>query len=503
MTLSGVRGPRPGPLWLVGLAVVALLAIGTAGARESVVLNGPEPVTGQARVVYGDGRPEEVVEILESGGQSWFSARDLSAILGAPRFWRSDLRRLLFRAGAHEASLTVDSEVAVVDGQRPLLLPAPVLERRDRLWVPVDLLLSLPGEGNVWHGQDIAWEASDRVLSVGRPAGRLVDVRSGGAIGDRLELVVEGPLDWRLVAADRGRFVVRLLGLAAVPESLDLSLAEPQFRGLEVSRVADGLEVSFGAGAEALGWQLFRLERPTRLCVLLSQSATDLAEGRIVPFPDMRTFVPIGTASSLDTIMIDPGHGGRDRGTRRKGIDEADAMMDLAEEVASRLESELGLVVFFTRSGDDDLSIEERAARANGSGADVFISLHCDAHPSPAVTGPRAVVARPAPGGGGHVPAPLRDLGFRPWGESQREVLPRSYRLADRLVTELSQGMGVPSRGVEEWPLPLLSAIQIPAVYLEVDTVTGPGAERRIARGRSNMAQAIVRAVDQFRRESP
>ncbi|HEX7878035.1 MAG TPA: N-acetylmuramoyl-L-alanine amidase, partial [Candidatus Eisenbacteria bacterium] len=149
------------------------------------------------------------------------------------------------------------------------------------------------------------------------------------------------------------------------------------------------------------------------------------------------------------------------------------------------------------------LSDDERVAVANSVGADLFISLHCDAHPSPAVSGPRAVVARARTGPRPGMPGDLAELGFTAWGEGQRDQLPRSYRLADRLVTELAAEVDQPSRGVEEWPLPLLDAATMPAAYLEVATLTAPGSERRLREDRDRMVTAIVRAVDRFRRENP
>ena len=144
----------------------------------------------------------------------------------------------------------------------------------------------------------------------------------------------------------------------------------------------------------------------------------------------------------------------------------------------------------------------KRVAIANNVGASLFISLHLDAHPSPAVAGPRAVVARNRIGPGAGVPGPLADLGFAAWSEGQREAWPRAYQLADRLVTELSEALDVPSRGVEEWPLPILSAASMPAVYLDVATLTAPGAEARVTGQRDVVINAIIRAVDRYRRET-
>jgi len=85
-------------------------------------------------------------------------------------------------------------------------------------------------------------------------------------------------------------------------------------------------------------------------------------------------------------VVLDPGHGGRDPGAIGKaGTLEKDITLDLAQRLAKllRADKELGLKqVLLTRTGDDFLALEKRTAIANKVGADLFISLHCNAHRS-------------------------------------------------------------------------------------------------------------------------
>lgn len=88
------------------------------------------------------------------------------------------------------------------------------------------------------------------------------------------------------------------------------------------------------------------------------------------------------------TIVVDPGHGGPDRGVRAGGHAEADIVFDLAGTLQRRLTA-VGMRVHLTRGADparplDDLT---RAAAANSLDADLLISLHLDGHRSPAAGG--------------------------------------------------------------------------------------------------------------------
>lgn len=81
------------------------------------------------------------------------------------------------------------------------------------------------------------------------------------------------------------------------------------------------------------------------------------------------------------TIVIDPGHGGPDRGAAAPGaglMDEADAVLDIARRIEGRL-SAVGVTVLFTRGNKANPTTAERAEIANEAGADVMLSLHCEA----------------------------------------------------------------------------------------------------------------------------
>jgi N-acetylmuramoyl-L-alanine amidase len=86
-------------------------------------------------------------------------------------------------------------------------------------------------------------------------------------------------------------------------------------------------------------------------------------------------------------IIIDPGHGGKDPGAMAFGLKEKDIVLDIAKKLAPILEKQLHCEVLFTRDQDIFIPLEERTAIANSKNADLFISLHINAHPSANVRG--------------------------------------------------------------------------------------------------------------------
>ena len=75
-------------------------------------------------------------------------------------------------------------------------------------------------------------------------------------------------------------------------------------------------------------------------------------------------------------IVIDPGHGGSNMGAEYNGVTEKEATLKVAAAMKAELEKYEGVVVYVTRTSDEDMELAERAAFAGSVKADLFLSLH-------------------------------------------------------------------------------------------------------------------------------
>lgn len=80
------------------------------------------------------------------------------------------------------------------------------------------------------------------------------------------------------------------------------------------------------------------------------------------------------------TIVLDPGHGGKDKGAVGRVLTEKAVNLDVAMRTARRLR-DLGARVFLTRTDDSPVGLYERPEIAQRLGADIFVSIHCNAMP--------------------------------------------------------------------------------------------------------------------------
>jgi N-acetylmuramoyl-L-alanine amidase len=84
-------------------------------------------------------------------------------------------------------------------------------------------------------------------------------------------------------------------------------------------------------------------------------------------------------AGKYTTVIIDPGHGGKDRGAKWGGISEAYLNLKVAKKVEALLKAKK-IPVRLTRTSDVYLSLSKRAAIANKYKDAIFVSIHFNAH---------------------------------------------------------------------------------------------------------------------------
>lgn len=90
----------------------------------------------------------------------------------------------------------------------------------------------------------------------------------------------------------------------------------------------------------------------------------------------------------IQRIVLDAGHGGKDFGAQGvNGIREKDVNLAIAKKLGKQLEKRLGVKVVYTRSSDQFVSLQRRAQIANKSSADLFVSIHANAHKRRSIAG--------------------------------------------------------------------------------------------------------------------
>ena len=216
----------------------------------------------------------------------------------------------------------------------------------------------------------------------------------------------------------------------------------------------------------------------------------------------------------LNTVVIDPGHGGDDTGTTGpNGVLEKDITLQVATRLRRAIESRLGLRVVMTRNGDRMIRLDERAAIANNNKADLFISLHANASLSPAPSGAEvyylslyddAVETRltgstdhtvPVLGGG------VRSIEVVSWDMAQVRHLDQSARFARIVDTELRRRVAMRPTDVQRAPFRVLVGANMPAVLVELGFLSNPAQAEQLASAsfQETLGQALFQSVVRYR----
>jgi N-acetylmuramoyl-L-alanine amidase len=108
------------------------------------------------------------------------------------------------------------------------------------------------------------------------------------------------------------------------------------------------------------------------------QAAVQIARQRFGAMAQAKQDQKAQPASAKPVVMIDPGHGGIDRGAMVKGLVEKDLVFDFAKALAAKLETDGRLKVVMTRDSDSFVPLSERVRMARDGNAALFVSIHAD-----------------------------------------------------------------------------------------------------------------------------
>ena len=219
-------------------------------------------------------------------------------------------------------------------------------------------------------------------------------------------------------------------------------------------------------------------------------------------------------------VMIDPGHGGKDPGASAKdGVHEKTIVLDIAKKLREILEKDTLFTVMATRSEDKFLPLGERTALANSKGADLFVSIHCNAAHNKSARGTQVFFLAPARSDQARATAALEnasifleepsdsanDTDFIMADLIQNEFLRESSRLAVLIEESISKQTGLPERGPAGAGFYVLKGSFMPAVLVESAFLSNPDDAALLEKEsfRKKVADGIADGLRRFITELP
>ena len=217
---------------------------------------------------------------------------------------------------------------------------------------------------------------------------------------------------------------------------------------------------------------------------------------------------------TVRTVMVDAGHGGRDPGARGPGgILEKNVNLRVAMLLGRELKRR-GFEVLYTRTTDRYVPLEARTAMANARKADLFVSVHCNAHTDAGASGMETYSLNLASTADEvRVAARENSVDARRISDMQNilNALMNASKLAESrefaktahqaTLSQARKSLNLRDRGVHEAPFYVLLGARMPAILVEVGYITNPeeAAKLRDDKYLESLARGIAQGVESYK----
>lgn len=230
--------------------------------------------------------------------------------------------------------------------------------------------------------------------------------------------------------------------------------------------------------------------------------------------------------TSISTVVIDAGHGGKDPGTIGQHTQEKRIALAVALKLGELIHDGCENVkVVYTRDKDEFIELFQRAEIANRNKADLFISVHCNANPSHTFHGAEtyimglhrthanleiakkenaSILMEPDYTTNYNGFDPNSDESYITFTLFQNAFLDQSMGFAAMVQDELNDRIGLNDRGVRQAGFLVLYKTTMPSVLIETGFLSNPEEEKFLIseKGQEHIASAIFRAFKKFKEKT-
>ncbi len=289
-------------------------------------------------------------------------------------------------------------------------------------------------------------------------------------------------------------------------EKKQLRVTDGRIRAIRIAQHRTGVVRVVLDLQAAQDYTVFTLQQPYRIVI-------DLHATGSAPPPK--------TQSKPPTIVIDPGHGGKDPGAvGRRSLQEKVVVLQVAQALQELLRRKLPHArVILTRERDVFVPLEERANIANTQQADIFLSIHANASKRREVRGIETWYLSFAANSERAQRIAARENNMSTHQLSELARILHDLQETDRInqsavLAGLTQKALVnfitprytapPDRGVDGAPFVVLLRTDMPGILVEIGFISNPTEEKRLRsrQYRLALAQGIFRGVHEFLRTS-
>ena len=220
----------------------------------------------------------------------------------------------------------------------------------------------------------------------------------------------------------------------------------------------------------------------------------------------------------FDTIIIDPGHGGKDPGSvGYKGTKEKDIVLDVSKRLARKIQKNLRVKTILTRDEDVFIRLQDRTKFANTNEGDLFISIHVNSNESKKPYGFETYLLKPGRNQEainvalrensvieleGNKFEKLTDEQLIQATIAQSGFVQYSEKFAALIQEEIDKRVQSRNRGVKQAGFYVLMGASMPNVLIELGYISNPNEEKKLNSSsyRDMLATSIYYAILEYQK---
>ncbi|MFQ6616467.1 MAG: N-acetylmuramoyl-L-alanine amidase [Fidelibacterota bacterium] len=461
--------------------------------------------------VYFPDQPEKELTIrtVEVGPYIYLSTKGLAQTLSANIFINPERGKMVVYVDGHRVKVSGQSSFVMIDN-RVFQMPIHALSDAQDIYLPMRPFFYIlrhhlvPGISYDETAGVIRLEMATfniRDLTIDEKAnGTVIHIRTTRRFDDQ---------DLEAWLAQNGWFYLTVVGGVADSLALSRTLPTGMIRTVTADQTGNMAQLAFHLRSQIENHELYQNSDPPEIVLTLRTPLSYSAE-KIRRLRD---------SWYIDTIVLDPGHGGKDSGTVGKyGLSEKFVTLDIGKRLGRLLESNANVEVVYTRTEDVFIPLWQRSKMANESNGKLFISIHANANRNRRIRGFETYILSPGRTADAVDVAErenavikleeevsrydhLTEDNFIVASLVQNAFMKESEDLASMIQQELRKRIPSPDRGVKQAGFYVLIGGSMPNVLIEVGFLSNPQEEKQLRKPgyREGIAQSIFEGIRRFK----
>ncbi len=467
----------------------------------------------------------------------YIALQELAEALHARYYFSEKTRKGIFYVGEHQFILTAMNPFILID-ERVIQMPIPVRYEPERgLLVPVPFFIDhlsrfypgslsvaapLPddtGPATVADAENDAREnavadtSETETAPLPQVLGLSIEQKTNGTL---IKIKTTAPIDASHINSriTRGWFYVDVYGVSIDTLSVDIRNESHFVREVVPVQLPQMAQLSFRLGGKLKQRKVFTDGKKNLILV-------SLATEEKVSADVLKSLEEERKKWLIDTIIIDPGHGGRDPGAiGPTGVYEKDVTLDIARHLKRLIERNTDMRVVMTREEDRFVPLQARTHLANQEQGKLFISIHANSNKNPRVHGMTTYFLGPAKTEEALEVARRENAvinyeqdrsayeeftaeNFILLSMAQNSYQQESEELAALVQREASKKAGIKDRGVKQAGYYVLIGASMPNILVETAFISNRREEKLLKsyKFQKNIAEGIFKSVMLFKKK--